>query len=73
MLIEYYFKIKYIKGIDNARVDIFSRKAELQDREKLLDIMLRLDKDGKIRYNYLWLVRTYKVLESLWEEQIREA
>jgi len=29
MLVEYYFKIKYIKGIDNARADIFSRKAEL--------------------------------------------
>jgi len=29
MLVEYYFKIKHIKGIDNARVDILSRKAEL--------------------------------------------
>jgi len=29
MLIEYYFKIKYIKGIDNKRVDILSRKVEL--------------------------------------------
>jgi len=29
MLAEYYFKIKYIKGIDNAKVDIFNRKAEL--------------------------------------------
>jgi len=29
MLAKYYFKIKYIKGIDNARVDIFNRKAEL--------------------------------------------
>jgi len=29
MLVEYYFKIKYIKGIDNARADILSRKAEL--------------------------------------------
>ena len=29
MLAEYYFEIKYIKGIDNARVDAFSRKAEL--------------------------------------------
>ena len=53
MFTEYYFKIKYIKGIDNARVDILSRRAELQGREKLLDVILRLDKDGKIRYNYL--------------------
>jgi len=29
MLIKYYFKIKYIKGIDNARVDILSKKVEL--------------------------------------------
>ena len=29
MLIEYYFKIEYIKGTDNARADILSRKAEL--------------------------------------------
>jgi len=29
MLVEYYFKIKYIKSINNARVDIFSRKVEL--------------------------------------------
>ena len=29
MLTEYYFKIEYIKGTDNARADILSRKAEL--------------------------------------------
>jgi len=29
MLVKYYFKIKYIKGIDNARVDALSKKAEL--------------------------------------------
>jgi len=29
MLVEYYFKIKYIKGIDNIRVDTLSRKVEL--------------------------------------------
>ena len=29
ILAEYYFKIKYIKGTDNARVDTLSRKAEL--------------------------------------------
>jgi len=29
MLAEYYFKIKYIKGIDNAKVDALSRKAKL--------------------------------------------
>jgi len=29
MLAEYYFKIKYIKDINNARVDILNRKAKL--------------------------------------------
>jgi len=29
MLTEYYFKIEYIKGTDNAKVDALSRKAEL--------------------------------------------
>jgi len=29
MLVEYYFKIEYIKGTDNIRVDTLSRKAEL--------------------------------------------
>jgi len=53
MLVEYYFKIEYIKGIDNARADILSRKAELQDNKKVKGVILRMDKDGKIRYNYL--------------------
>jgi len=29
MLVEYYFEIKYIKGIDNVRVDALSRKVKL--------------------------------------------
>jgi len=29
MLTEYYFKIKYIKDINNAKIDIFSRKVKL--------------------------------------------
>jgi len=29
MLIEYYFKIQYTKGIDNAQADALSRKAKL--------------------------------------------
>jgi len=29
MLIEYYFKIEYIKGINNIKVNALSRKAEL--------------------------------------------
>ena len=29
MLAKYYFKIKYIKGTDNAKADTLSRKAKL--------------------------------------------
>ena len=29
MLIEYYFKIEYVKGTDNARADILSKKTKL--------------------------------------------
>jgi hypothetical protein len=29
MLIKYHFKIKYIKGTDNTRADVLSRKAKL--------------------------------------------
>ena len=29
MLIEYYFKIEHVKGIDNAKADTLSKKAEL--------------------------------------------
>ena len=71
MLIEYYFKIQYTKGIENIRVDALSRKAKLQNNKKLLGVILRKDKDGLIRYNYPKLVvtreeleRVYKILES---------
>ena len=66
MLIEYYFKIQYTKGTKNIRVDALSRKAKLQNNEKLLGVILRKDKDGLIRYNYPKLVVTqeYKLLES---------
>ena len=66
MLIEYYFKIQYTKGTKNIRVDILSRKAKLQNNEKLLKEMLCKDKDGLIRYNYPKIVVTqeYKLLES---------
>ena len=29
ILTEYYFKIKHVKGIDNIKADILSKKAEL--------------------------------------------
>ena len=63
ILAEYHFEIKYIKGIDNIKADTLSKKAELQSSKKLLNAMLRINKDNKIRYNYLKLVAVYKTLE----------
>ena len=63
MLIKYYFKIKYIKGINNAKINILSKKLKLQGSEKPLNAILYIDKNSKIKYNYLKLVVVYKVLE----------
>ena len=58
MLIEYYLEIQYTKGTDNTRVDVLSKKAKLQNNKKPLEAMLRKDKDGLIRYNYLKIIIT---------------
>ena len=63
ILVKYYFKIKYVKGTDNAKADTLSKKIKLQGNEKPLNAMLYIDEDSKIRYNYLKLVVVYKVLE----------
>ena len=62
MLIEYYFEIKHIKGTDNIKANALSRKVELQNSIKLLNAILRIDKDGKIKYNHLKLAVVYKAL-----------
>ena len=72
MLLEYYFKIQYTKGTNNIRVDTLSRKAKLQNDKKPLGVLLKLNQNRLIRYNYLKLVATreyrlaklYNVLES---------
>ena len=72
MLLEYYFEIQYTKGTNNVRVDTLSRKAKLQNNKKLLGVLLKLNQDRLIRYNYLKLIATreyrlaklYNILES---------
>ena len=64
MLAEYYFKIEYIKGTDNARADILNKKVKLQGSTKPSDAILRINKDGKIRYNHLKLITVHKALIS---------
>ena len=58
ILTEYYFKIQYTKGTKNIKVDILSRKAKLQNNKKLLEVILKKDNNGLIRYNYPKLVVT---------------
>ncbi len=65
MLSKYHFKIKHINRKDNKRADALSRRVELQGNEKPLGVMLRLNKDRRVKYNYLQLTGTYKVLISL--------
>jgi len=67
MLAEYYFEIKYIKGTDNTRADALSRKAKLQSKEKIKGAILRIDNNGKIRYNYLQLIATQEELERIYK------
>ncbi len=70
ILSKYHFKIEYISGTDNIRADILSRKAELQGNKKPLNAILWLDKDRKVRYNYLQLAGTHKVLRNLQDQRI---
>jgi len=67
MLVEYYFKIEHIKGIDNARADILSRKVELQGKEKIKGVILRMDNNSKIRYNYPQLIATQEKLKRVYK------
>ena len=60
ILVKYYFKIEHIKGTNNTRVDAFNKKVKLQGSEKLLNVMLFMDKNERIRYNYLKLAVTHE-------------
>ena len=48
MLTKYHFKIKHVKGTDNAKMDTFSRKEELQSNDKVSGTLLKIEKNGKI-------------------------
>ena len=50
MLIEYYFKIQYTKGIDDIQADTLSWKAKLQNNKKPLGALLQKNIDELIRY-----------------------
>ena len=64
MLVEYHFKIKHVKGSDNAKTDTFNRKKELQNNNKMSRALLKQKK--KIWYNHPQLAGTYKAPISLW-------
>jgi len=67
MLAEYYFKIKHVKGTDNVKVNTLSKKAELQGKEKVKGVILKVDNNGKIRYNYLQFIATQEELKRVYK------
>ena len=72
MLTKYYFKIKHVKGSDNAKTDALSRKKELQSNNKVLKTLLKLKENRRIQYNHPQLAGIYKALVSLWTQRIQE-
>jgi len=58
--------------LNNARADALSRKEELQKSNKMSGTLFKEDNNGKIRYNYLQLLKTHKILKNLWEQQIKK-
>ena len=64
MFTEYYFKIKHVKGSDNAKTNAFNKKEELQSNNKISGALLKLKKNGKIWYNHPQLTRTHKALKT---------
>ena len=53
ILSKYYFEIKYISGTDNIKADALNRKIKQQKNKNPLEVILKLDKNRKVRYNYL--------------------
>ena len=62
-LAEYYFEIKHTESSNNVKADALSQKLKLQGNKEVIGAILRQNSNGKIRYNYLQLVATSKVLE----------
>jgi len=52
MLTEYYFKIKHVKRLNNARANALSKKEELQRNNKVSGTLFKENNNEKIRYNH---------------------
>jgi len=65
MLIEYYFKIKHVKGSDNAKADALSRKKELQRSNKMSGTLFKENNNRRIKYNHPQLSGTHKAPVNL--------
>jgi len=48
MLTEYHFKIKYVKGLNNAKTDALSRKKKLQRSDKVSGTLFKENSNKKI-------------------------
>ena len=64
MLAEYYFKIKHVKGLNNARADTLSRKEELQRSDKVSGALFKKSSNRKIWYNHPQLLKMHETPKS---------
>jgi len=64
MLTEYHFKIKHVKGSDNAKTDALSKKKELQRNNKMSGTLFKKSNNRKIKYNHPQLSETHKAPKS---------
>ena len=70
--IKYYFKIKYTKETKNIKINILNRKAKLQGNKGVLKVILKMDTNGKIKYNYLQFLAISKAVKLKQLQQIKE-
>ena len=50
-----------------------ARKQNCKKNNKVSKALLKMDRDGKIKYNHLQLSLMYKTLMSLWTQKIQKA
>lgn len=71
IIANYNFRISYIKGLENARADIFNRKSEYQEN-KTYKLYTIFKKDGEsLIYNILQLIIIYLLKNNHLKKQIQ--
>jgi hypothetical protein len=71
-LVIYNFRIFYIKGTENTRADIFSRKEEYQEEEKTKLYIIFRKEDNSLVFNSAQLTIIISLHNNYLEKQIQE-